>query len=152
MSKEKIFLKVIKGGLVPADPYAESKLREKHYKIGDVVGAQITKLRNPRFNRLIHQLGRLCVENIEAFSSLDAHICLKRLQLEGRIACDEIGIMIPGYGMVSQFIPRSLSFESQDETEFHETARAISRLIAQRYWPDLSPEKIEQMAGAMIDE
>ena len=150
--KERIHLRVIKGGLVPADKYAESLLRGKNYKIGDVLGASVTKLRNPKFNRLVHKLGILCAENIEDFSGLDAHTTIKRLQIEGKIACEEIGISIPGYGMVIQFIPRSLSFDSMDEAEFHEAAKSICRLIAERYWKGLTAERIENMAGCMVDE
>lgn len=150
--RERIYLRVVKGGFVPADDYAESRLREKGYKLNDVLAAQITKLRNPRFNRLVHRIGQLVVANIEAFDGLDAHTAIKRLQMEGRIACDEIGILVHGYGMVVQVIPRSISFDTLDEAEFKEAARAICRLIAQRYWKDLSPEQIEEMAESMVQE
>jgi len=149
---EKIFLRVIKGGLVPADNFAEAQMRDKKFKIGDVVGASIRKLRNQKFNRLVHRIGQLVAANIEAFSGLDAHVCIKRLQIEGRIACDEIGVLVQGYGMVIQFIPRSMSFDSMDEAEYHDCAKQICRLIAARYWKDLEPEQIESMAGAMVDE
>lgn len=150
--KERIYLRVIQGGLVPADEYAASRLREKSYKIGDVLAASITKLRNPRFNRLVHRIGQLVVANIEAFSGLDAHTAIKRLQIEGRIACDEIGIMVPSYGMVVQVMPRSISFDTMDEGEYQEVARAIFRLIAERYWQTLTPEQIEQMAESFVNE
>ncbi len=150
--RERVYLRVIKGGLVPADDYAASRLREKSYKVGDVLAAQITKLRNPKFNRLVHRIGQLVVANIDAFSGLDAHTAIKRIQIEGRIACDEIGIMVPGYGMVVQIIPRSMSFDTMDEGEYHEAARAICRLIAERYWPTLTPEQIEQMAESFVSE
>lgn len=149
---EPVYLRVIQGGLVPADNYAQEQLRSKKFKIGDVVRCDVRKLRNQKFNRLVHRIGQLCAVNIEAFSGLDAHTCIKRLQIEGKIACDEIGIMIPGYGMVIQLIPRSLSFDSMDEDEYHDCAKRICRLIAERYWPELEPEQIESMAGAMIDE
>jgi len=150
--KERIPLRVIKGGLVPADKYAESTLRSKKYSVGDIVFGVITKPRNPKFNRLVHKLGILCAENIDDFNGMEAHTVIKRLQIEGRIACDEIGIMIPGFGMASQFIPRSLSFDTMDEAEFHKAAKAICRHIAERYWTNLQPEQIEQMAGVMVDE
>ena len=152
VKKEKVFLRVIKGGLVPADSFASSQLRKKKFKEGDVVGAVITKLRNPKFNRLVHRIGQLCAQNIEAFTGIDAHVVIKRLQIEGRIACDEIGVLVPGYGMLIQFIPRSMSFESMDEAEYHDAAKQICRLIAERYWKGLEPDQIEQMAGAMVDE
>ena len=150
--REPVNLRVIKGGFEPADRYAEAQLRNKKFKIGDVVRCDVRKLRNQKFNRLVHRIGQLVAENIEAFSGLDAHTCIKRLQIEGRIACDEIGIMVQGYGMVIQFIPRSMSFESMDEAEYHDCAKRICRLIAERYWPNLEPLQIEEMAGAMVDE
>lgn len=153
MSKrEKVYLRVSKGALIPADPYAASVLRDRGYHMGDLLAADLTKPRNPKFNRLVHQLGQLVVANIEAFAGLDAHTAIKRLQIEGKVACDEIGIMVPGYGMVIQLIPRSLSYQSLDEGEYQHAARGISRTIAERYWPDSTPEAIEEMAGCMIQE
>ena len=149
---EPVYLRVIQGGLVPADSYAQTQLRNKKFKIGDVVRCDVRKLRNQKFNRLVHRIGQLVAANIEAFSGLDAHTCIKRLQIEGRIACDEIGIMVQGYGMVIQFIPRSMSFDSMDEAEYQDVAKRICRLIAERYWPNLEPLQIEEMAGAMVDE
>ena len=149
---EPVYLRVIQGGFAPADGYAQTQLRNKKFKIGDVVRCDVRKLRNQKFNRLVHRIGQLVAANIEAFSGLDAHTCIKRLQIEGRIACDEIGIMVQGYGMVIQFIPRSMSFESMDEAEYHDCAKRICRLIAERYWPNLEPLQIEEMAGAMVDE
>lgn len=147
-----IYFTIIKGGLVPTDRCAADELRAKKFKIGDIVKADIRKLRSPRFNRLVHRIGQLCAANIEEFSGLDAHTCIKRLQIEGRIACDEIGVLVQGYGMVIQFIPRSMSFETMDEAEYHDCAKRICRFIAERYWKGLEPEQIAEMAGAMVDE
>ena len=150
--REKIYFRVSKGALIPADPYAASILRDRGYQMHDLLAADLTKPRNPRFNRLVHQLGQLVVANIEAFSGLDAHTAIKRLQIEGRVACEEIGVMVQGYGMVIQLIPRSLSYQSMDEGEYQQAARGISRTIAERYWPYATPEAIEQMASCMIQE
>ena len=147
-----IHFRVEKGMLVPADGFAASQLRQKGYHIGDVVAADLRKLRNPKFNRLVHHIGQWAVANIEAFAGLDPHVAIKRLQIEGKIACDEIGIMVPGYGMVIQFMPRSLSFESMDEAEFQAVALAICRFISVRYWPTLTAEQIAEMAESFIVE
>jgi hypothetical protein len=150
--KKRVMLRVIKGGLVPADPWAASQLREKGFKVGDILGADLSKLRNPKFNRLVHRIGQLCVANIDEFKYSDAHDVLKRLQLEANIACEEIAIRLPGYGMAFHRIPKSLSFDSMDEGEYHETARAFCRYIAAKYWPGMDPEAIEEMADSFVDE
>ena len=153
MSKrEKIYFRVDKGMLVPADNYAASKLRERGYRMGDLLSAELTKPRNPKFNRLVHRIGQLVTANIDAFSGLDAHKAIKRLQIEGKVACDEIGISIAGYGMMMQLIPRSLSNESMDEGEYQQAARGICRTIAERYWSDLSEEQVLEMAECFINE
>lgn len=184
MSKrERIYFRVSKGALVPADNYAASVLRQRGYHLGDLVAADVVKPRNPKFNRLVHKLGQLVVANIEAFRGMDAHAAIKRLQVEGNIACEEIGIsmprawdtfaaaimrlpgmdaiapalrvvrsMLPEKAVVTMFSPRSLSFESMDEGEYKQAARGISRTISERYWPDLDPERIENMADCMVEE
>jgi hypothetical protein len=153
MSKrERIYFRVKKGSLVPADSYAASKLRERGYAENDLLAAELVKPRNPKFNRLVHRIGQLVVASIESFSGLDAHKAVKRLQIEGKVACDEIGINVPGYGMLIQFIPRSLSNESMDEGEYHQAARGICRTIAERYWTDLDEDAIAEMAESFVDE
>lgn len=152
MSKEKIYLRVIKGALVPADSYAASVLRERGYKVGDLIKADMTKPRNPKFNRLVHRIGQLVVANLDAFHGMDAHKALKRIQLEGNIACDEIAITVQNLGMVMAKIPQSISFEAMDEGQYNEVARAMCRYLSERYWPTATPEAIEAMAEAMIQE
>ena len=152
MAREKIFLRVIKGALVPADDSAREKLRDRGFCAGDVLQADLAKLRNPKFNRLVHRIGLLVVANLEAFDGLDGHGALKRLQLEGNIACDEQTVEYPSVGKCLVRIPRSLSFADMDEGEFQEVARAMCRLIAERYWVEMTPEQIEEMAESMIDE
>lgn len=49
-------------------------------------------------------------------------------------------------------IPRSLSFESMDEGEFSELFMAFARYVSERYWLDLSPQQIIDMARAMPEE
>jgi hypothetical protein len=144
--------RVAKGALIPADTYTESRLRERSYRIGDLLAAELTKPRNPKFNRLVHRIGQLVVANIDAFRGLDAHKAIKRIQIEGKVACEEIGIHVPGFGMLIQFIPRSLSFESMDEGEYHEAARGICRTISERYWPTMTAEQVEEMAESFVEE
>lgn len=147
MSKpEKLMLKVIKGGFAPADDYTSKKLRERNYSIGEIVAGQITKPRNPKFWRLAHGLGTLVSENIQGFEGMDSHKVIKRLQREALIECDEFAFHVPGCGMVIQYIPRSLSFESMSEDVFSEVYSGICQWIVKTYWPTETTERIEEMA------
>lgn len=152
MSREKVYLRVIKGALVPADEQAAQKIRARGFKVGDVLQADLVKLRNPAFNRLVHRIGSLVVANIDAFEHMDAHQALKHIQAEANIACTTQMVDMPGIGRCMVTIPKSLSFDSMDEGEFHETARAMCRHISEKYWPSLTADQIEQMAESFIGE
>lgn len=145
-------MRVVKGAFAPADNYTSQRLRERSYNVGDLVGCTFKKINNPKFHRLHHRIGQLCAANIEAFSGMDAHKVLKRIQFEGNIACDEVKVHIPGLGEVEMRFPRSLSFDSMDDGERHEVARAMCRYIAENYWKTLTPEQIEVMAESFVQE
>lgn len=150
--KPRVFLRVVKGALVPADSCAESQLREKGYKVGDVVSAEIKKLNNPKFHRLLHRLGQLCATHLDAFSGMPAHSVLKRIQLEADICCEPLQIVMPGVGMVTVKLPESLSFENMEDGERKAFGMRFCRHISEKYWPELQPEAIEKMAENWVDE
>lgn len=145
-------MRVIKGGFEPADNYTQTKLRERNYHMGDLVTCTFKKLNNPKFNRLVHYIGVLCTVHIETFKGMDAHQVLKRMQIEGNIHCDSIGVVIPGMSVMEYRYPLSLDFETVDEGKRHEIARSFCRWIASNYWKDMPPEEIEIMAESFIEE
>ena len=146
---QRLLLTVAKGALVPGDGYTQKRLKERGYRVGDILLADLRKPRHPGFHRLAHRLGQLVAENIEAFEGLDGHAALKRIQIEAGIGCDEIPLRLPVIGQITYRVPRSLSYASMDQAEFEKTIRGMSEYIAREYWPDLTPEQIEQMAEAM---
>lgn len=143
--------RVDKGCLRPADAFTVAMLRARNYKLGDVLSAELKKARNPGFNNLAHKLGEMLAENIDAFTGLDGHAVLKRLQLEGDIACDHMAILFPGIGPVEYRIPRSLSFDEMDEGEYRETVKRMCSHVSLTYWPKCSAEEIERMAELWVE-
>lgn len=145
----KLAMRQINGALVPADRYSAEALKSRKLGPADVVFAVLRKPRNPKHHRLAHALGQLLVENLDEFAELDAHSVLKRIQLEADIGCDQMAINFPGLGPCSYRIPKSLSFESMDQTQFEAVYSAMCRHIAERYWRDLTPERVAEMAEMM---
>lgn len=135
---------------VAADTHAFRELTAKH-KPGEMVFAEFTKPRNPGFHRLAHSLGALIADNIEAFTGLDPHAVLKRLQIEGNVGCDEIALNFPGVGPCSYRVPRSMAYESMDESEFHGVIADMCEYVSRKYWTGLSAAQIEAMADAWVD-
>jgi len=149
---ERFLLKVVRGGLHPADGYTQSRLREKGYHVGDVVLATISKPRRPKFHRLAHVFAKMVADNIDEFDGMDPHSVLKRLQYESGIGCEEMGAKVPGVGYVMIRIPKSLSFSSMDDGEFKTIFSGLARHVAQQYWHGLDEEQIHMMAETMPDE
>ncbi|MDH1009983.1 DUF1367 family protein [Pseudomonas nicosulfuronedens] len=124
-------------------------LKERGYKRGDKVRAELKLPRNLKFHRLVHALGRMCVEQIEDFHGLLAHDAVKRLQRETGLCCDVQTIDLPGIGKLDVAVAQSLSFDSMDEASFRELYQGICRHIATRYWPTLTEAQVADMAELM---
>lgn len=98
--REKIALRVIQAKdlhpqarvLYPADRYNAGIMRERDYNTGDILYADLKKLRSRGLNAFLHQVAKLCAENLPEFEGMSAHSALKRLQLESGTACDEIQV------------------------------------------------------------
>lgn len=143
-------LRVIRGGYAPADESTASVLRGGH-RVGDLVFAEFVKPRHPGFHRLAHQLGSMLADNLDVFTGMSAHQVLKRLQIEGDIACEHIALVFPGVGPVEYRQAKSLSYESMDETEFRETITAMCRYVAATYWKTCTPAQVESMASCWVE-
>lgn len=150
--KPRFPLRVIKGGYAPADASAASELRNRGHRVGDLLFAEFTKPRNPQFNRLVHAFGKLLAQNLDAFTGRESHAVLKRLQIEGDIACDTIALNFPGVGPCEYRVPKSLAFESMDEGEFETVFGQFCDYVSRKYWTGVSPEKIANMAQIMERE
>ena len=138
------------GALIAADGLSSSRLRAKKFRRDGIVFAELKQPRSPGFHRLAHMFGMLVADNIEAFEGMDCHSVLKRLQVESGQGCDEVAVILEGLPVMYR-IPRSLSFESMDEGEFHEVFGGLCKHVAKRYWPTCTPEEIADMARCMAD-
>jgi len=153
MSKRQKFpMRVIKGGFAPASETAKAELRERGYKIGDLLFADFSKPRNPGFHRLAHALGRLLTENLDSFDGMAAHKALKRVQWEANVGCEEMSAQVDGAGTVVIRIPQSLSYESMDQGRFHEVYMGMCRWVAKKYWTELDGDAVAEMAEVMVNE
>ena len=146
---ERLAFRVTPAGLEIADTFSAARFKTKGLHAGDLVFAEIRKPRNPGYHRLAHALGQIVADNLDEFADMDAHGVLKRVQLEADIACDQMAINFPGLGPCSYRLPRSLSFESLDQTQFEAVYGAMCRHIAERYWPSLTSERVAEMAEMM---
>lgn len=91
---ERYPLRTVKGGFKPADAMAAARMRDLGIRTGDLVFVEFKKPRSPKFHRFAHALATLFVENIEAFEGMAPHACLKRVQLEAGIECDEVDVLM----------------------------------------------------------
>lgn len=146
--RERYAIKFQRGGIVPADELTKAKMNDR-FKIGDFGFMEIVRPRNPGYHDFAHALGKLFKDNLEPFEHLHQHDVLKRLQIEAQAGCEFMGIYVPGVGLCQHIIPKSLSWESMDQTEFEDTVSRICDHVAKTYWPSLTADQVQEMAEAM---
>lgn len=137
------------GALVPLHGIDKRLMRERAYRVGDELRADLKKPRNPKFFRLVHSLGALVADHIEAFHGMDCHAAIKRLQRESGICCEEQEVEIPNLGKLVIKVASSISFESMDEGAFHQFWRGICQHIIATYWHGIEQQRIDEMVGLM---
>lgn len=139
------------GCFVPRHTTDRRMLRDKGIKTGDVIRMPVKKPRNEKFNRLVHGLGALIVQQVEGFESEDAHSAIKRLQYDADVMCQREDFDIPGVGKLQRRVARSLAFDEMDDGEFHLFWQGICRHIVATYWPTVDPDTIAAMIPMMAD-
>jgi hypothetical protein len=137
------------GALIPHHRIDQRLMRERSYRVGDELRADLKKPRNVKFHRLVHALGGLVVDQIEAFQGLGCHDAIKRLQRETGICCEVQTIELPGIGKLDVSVAQSLAFDEMDEGEFYRLWQGICRHLCDRYWPGLNQDQIETMIDLM---
>jgi len=135
------------GNFEPADEISRQVCRRRKFRVGDILAADLRKPRSLVQWGRAHRLGQLLLENTDDFIGMDAHRVLKRLQVETGIGCDEMPIKAPGLGMVIYRIPRTMAFDQMEEGEFQEIYGGFCQHIIATYWPALTEDEIDQMAG-----
>lgn len=137
------------GALVPRHRIDQRLMRERNYRVGDELRADLKKPRNAKFHRLVHALGGLVVDQIESFQGMGCHDAIKRLQRETGICCEVQTIELPGVGKLDVSVAQSIAFDEMEEGDFHRLWQGICRHLCERYWPGMKPEEIEAMAELM---
>lgn len=127
------------GAWVPANGIDQRLMRERGYRVGTEVRADMKKPRNQKFHRLAHALGGWLVDNLAAFEGVDSHGALKRLQREAGVCCESQEIDLGPLGKVAVSVPESLSFDSMEQGRFDE------------FWAGVTAHLRNTYASAMTD-
>lgn len=163
--------------MVPASQTDRKILEERRTKFGDRLRGMFTKQRNPKFHRLVHQLGTAVKENVEGFEDCaTAHDVIKRLQRESGLFCEQQEIdanpivaavieaartvlgdaaarmlqaVLPSIKKVNVSVAQSIAFDEMDEGDFQLLWRGLCDFIARTYWPGLDVAAIENMITLM---
>lgn len=103
--------------MVALDDVASRACRERGFRPGDQVKAEIKMVRNLYHWRFAHLLGGWLADNHEMFEGIGAHDALKRLQVKSTIGCESLRWKLEGFTAVI-YKPLSLAFDLMDESEF----------------------------------
>lgn len=131
---------------VPASDADKSILGEKGYKWNAKVRAELKQPRNPKYNALVHGLGKILAQNIDRFSGKTSHAAIKALQMESGVYCDQDQFDIPGFGQITRKVPQSLSYDSMGEEVFQDFWAKVCGYLVLKDWPTLTEERLTEMA------
>jgi len=131
---------------VAASDADRSILREREYKLNAKIRAELKQPRNPRFNSLVHGLGKVLTQNIDRFTGKQSHDAIKALQLESGVYCEQEAFDIPGLGKLTRQTPKSLSYDAMGEDEFQDFWRQCCAYLVATDWPSLTEERLTEMA------
>lgn len=167
------------GALVPRFATDRRLMRDRGYRMGDDLRAELSKPRHLGQHRKAHLLGGLVVAQLEGFEGLDQHAAIKRLQRESGVCCEVEQIdaapvvtailaaaetmlgevatrmlkaVLPEIKQIDVLVPQSLAFDRMEQGEFELFYAGICLHLVERYWPDCDQEQIEQMAELMDRE
>lgn len=138
-----IFLRVVRGGFEPANAQEAERLRAKHFKIGDVVRAEITKARNPRFHRLVLGLLAKVVDNQEALQTTEQLLTIVKIRL---------GYCTPyvdASTLKTYYVPDSIAFENMGEDDFRDFWARLCELVRREWFPNMSDAEMMELAEMM---
>ena len=141
--RQAVFLRVVRGGFEPAAPVYASMLRERKFKVGDLVRAELTQPRNPGHHRAVFQLLRIIADNTD--TTVDALLTILKIKL-GRVQA-----IIDSATGKTYYIPESIDFESMDQGEFAAFHRDLCRVVSRDYLPHLKPDQVALVADLMTE-
>lgn len=121
------------GALVPAHEVDQRLLRERKFKVGREVRAELKQPREGWQHRLVHKIGQLMVDNVESWEQLGSHDAVKRLQRESGTCCEEMEIDVPGVGRLMVKQAESLSFDEMEQDRFQVLFDGITEHIGRHY-------------------
>lgn len=134
----------IVGAFVPASDADSHFLRERGFKNNERIRVVMSKPRNERFNRLVHGMGHIIVENLEGYENLRSHDAIKKLQVEARIYCETEQLEFDGM-VIQRFIPKSLAFDSMDEHSFYDFWMQCCKYLIEKHWHNLDEDQLTEM-------
>ncbi|MDG9972944.1 hypothetical protein [Stenotrophomonas sp. GD04032] len=148
------------GALVPAHEVDQRLMRERKFKVGREVRAELKQPREGWQHRLVHKIGQLMVDNVEGWEQLGAHDAVKRLQLDADVCCETVEMdatpviaavldaceallgagarrvlagVLPEIRTIPVKRAESLSFDEMEQARFQELFDGLTEYIGNHY-------------------
>lgn len=143
--REPVYLRVIKGALVPNSERDREAMRLRGYHMGDVLRAELAKPRNPRHHALVMALLQRVLDNQEGLLTIDQLLTVLKIKL-GRAQ----PYVDAGSGRTF-WVVESISFDAMDQGAFEVFWSDLCKVVARDYFPGMAPDEVGEMAQMMGD-
>jgi len=138
----------IVGALVPRTTWDQRALRDRGYKSGTELRAELKRPRNPKFHAMAHALGALIVEHCEGFEEMETHAALKKAQREAGVCCEEMELDLGPLGMVKVKQARSMAFDEMDGEEFDGLVHGVCAWLREKFH-GIPPSELDEIITAI---
>lgn len=142
--REPVYLRVTpQGTFEPASALYSSMLRDKKFRVGDVVRAELTRPRYPKHHRLVMGLLQRVLENMDGLQTIEQLLSVIKVKL-GRAQP-----LIDTATGRTYWQLESIAFDAMDQGEFEVFWRDLCRLVSRDYFPGMPPERVAELAEMM---
>lgn len=135
--------------LLAEDGVQRSAMKERGFKKGQRVAADIHPERCYQQWKKAHVLGMFMVQNIVDFEGLDAHGAIKKLQFDSDIECEHEAFDLGSLGQFSRKVAKSLSFDGMGQDVFNRVYSQLCDALSSKYFPGMGEAEIEEMIKLM---
>ena len=121
----------------------------KRIKDGSIIYVDYKKPRNPLFHNKFMSMVRVVFENQEQYTSIESMLNIIKIELG---YYDTMVIQGDHSGNVKYEvrIPKSISFASMDEMEFHTLYNRAVELVLHKFLPTVTPAELEEYVDKIV--
>jgi len=123
----------------------------KRIKDGSIIQVEYKKPRNPLFQNKFMSMVRVVYNNQDNYASIESMLNVIKIEIGHYDTMQISGTHWSGTGVPVEIrIPKSISFASMDELEFHTFYNNAVALVLHKFLPTVTPAELEEYVDQIV--